>query len=495
MSDLNKLTLAEARDRLRAKEVTSVELTEACLAKIEASGALNAFVHKTPEIALEQAKAADARLAAGDAPAMCGLPVGIKDLFCTKGVPSQAASRILEGFLPQYESTVTQNLFDAGTVMLGKLNMDEFAMGSSNETSCYGNAVNPWRRGNDDTALTPGGSSGGSASAVAADLCLAATGTDTGGSIRQPAAFTGIVGIKPTYGRCSRWGVVAFASSLDQAGPMTKTVRDAAIMLGTMAGFDPKDSTSAELEVPDFEAMLTGDVKGKKIGIPREYHMDGMPEEIEALWAEGTAMLKAAGAEIVDISLPHTKYALPAYYVIAPAEASSNLARYDGVRYGHRAKLAAGDGITEMYEKTRAEGFGHEVQRRVMVGTYVLSAGFYDAYYNRARRVRTLIKRDFDEAFAAGVDAILTPATPSAAFGLGEMSEADPVQMYLNDVFTVTVNLAGLPGISVPTGVSKQGLPLGLQLIGRPWGEADLLNTAYALETAAGFVAKPGQWW
>ncbi|KUJ76981.1 glutamyl-tRNA amidotransferase [Ruegeria marisrubri] len=495
MSDLNKLGLAEARDALRKGETTSVELTEACLKAIDAADALNAFVHKTPEIALERAKAADERIKAGDAPAMCGLPIGIKDLFCTKGVPSQAASRILEGFKPEYESTVSQQLADAGAVMLGKLNMDEFAMGSSNETSVYGNAVSPWRRGNDDTQLTPGGSSGGSAAAVAADLCLAATGTDTGGSIRQPAAFTGITGIKPTYGRCSRWGIVAFASSLDQAGPMTKNVRDAAIMLEAMCGHDPKDSTSADIPVPNFEAMLTGDIKGKKIGIPKEYRMDGMPAEIEKLWADGAEMLRDAGAEIVDISLPHTKYALPAYYVIAPAEASSNLARYDGVRYGRRAQLAQGDGITEMYEKTRAEGFGHEVQRRVMVGTYVLSAGFYDAYYNRARKVRTLIKKDFEDVFAAGVDAILTPATPSAAFGLGEMTEADPVQMYLNDVFTVTVNLAGLPGISVPAGLDKQGLPLGLQLIGRPWEEGDLLNTAYALENAAGFVAKPGKWW
>ncbi|WP_406648828.1 Asp-tRNA(Asn)/Glu-tRNA(Gln) amidotransferase subunit GatA [Aliisedimentitalea scapharcae] len=495
MTELNKLSLAEARDLLRKGETTSVELTQSCLTAIDAADALNAFVHKTPEIALDRAKAADARLVQGDAPAMCGLPIGIKDLFCTKGVASQAASGILEGFKPEYESTVSQQLQDAGAVMLGKLNMDEFAMGSSNETSVYGNAVSPWRRGNDDAQLTPGGSSGGSASAVAADLCLAATGTDTGGSIRQPAAFTGITGIKPTYGRCSRWGIVAFASSLDQAGPMTKNVRDAAIMLEAMCGYDAKDSTSADLAVPNFEAMLTGDIKGKKIGIPREYRMDGMPAEIEKLWADGAAMLKAAGAEIVDISLPHTKYALPAYYVIAPAEASSNLARYDGVRYGHRATLEAGDGITEMYEKTRAEGFGDEVQRRVMIGTYVLSAGFYDAYYNRARRVRTLIKKDFEDVFAAGVDAILTPATPSAAFGLGEMTDADPVQMYLNDVFTVTVNLAGLPGVSVPAGLDTQGLPLGLQLIGKPWEEGDLLNTAYALETAAGFVAKPGQWW
>ncbi len=495
MGALNTLTIAEARDKLRGKEITSAELTEACLSEIEGAGALGAFVHNTADLAREQAKAADARLTEGDAPAMCGIPLGIKDLFCTKGVPSQAGSAILNGFKPEYESTVSQNLFDAGAVMLGKLNMDEFAMGSSNETSVYGNAVNPWRRGNDEAALTPGGSSGGSASAVAADLCLAATGTDTGGSIRQPAAFVGITGIKPTYGRCSRWGIVAFASSLDQAGPMTKSVRDAAIMLETMCGHDPKDSTSADIPVPNFEAMLTGDIKGKVIGIPREYRMDGMPGEIEQLWADGTAMLKDAGAEIRDISLPHTKYALPTYYVIAPAEASSNLARYDGVRYGHRAKMEQGDGITEMYEKTRAEGFGAEVQRRVMIGTYVLSAGFYDAYYNRARRVRTLIKKDFEDVFDAGVDAILTPATPSAAFGLGEMADADPVQMYLNDVFTVTVNLAGLPGISVPAGLDKKGLPLGLQLIGRPWEEGDLLNTAYALEAAAGFVAKPGKWW
>jgi aspartyl-tRNA(Asn)/glutamyl-tRNA(Gln) amidotransferase subunit A len=493
--DLATLTIAEARDRLRAGEFTAAELTEACLRASEAAGALNAFVHSTADIARAQAEAADARLRSGEAPAMCGIPIGVKDLFCTKGVASQAGSRILEGFLPEYESTVTRQLFEAGAVMLGKLNMDEFAMGSSNETSTYGNAVNPWRRGGDAAPLTPGGSSGGSAAAVAADLCLAATGTDTGGSIRQPAAFTGITGLKPTYGRCSRWGIVAFASSLDQAGPMTKTVRDAAIMLAAMAGHDPLDSTSADLAVPDFEAALTGDIRGKTIGIPREYRMEGMPEEIEVLWARGRDMLADAGARIVDISLPHTKYALPAYYVIAPAEASSNLARYDGVRFGHRARLAQGDGVTEMYEKTRAEGFGAEVKRRVMVGTYVLSAGFYDAYYNRARKVRALIKRDFDEAFAAGVDAILTPATPSAAFGLGEMSEADPVQMYLNDVFTVTVNLAGLPGIAVPAGLDAQGLPLGLQLIGRPWEEADLLNTAYALEEAAGFVAKPEKWW
>jgi aspartyl-tRNA(Asn)/glutamyl-tRNA(Gln) amidotransferase subunit A len=495
MSDLNKLTITDARDMLRAKEISAVELTEACLSAVEAGDALNAYSAKTPDIALEQARAADARLAKGDAPAMCGIPLGIKDLFCTKGVPSQAASKILTGFKPEYESTVTTQLWNAGAVMLGKLNMDEFAMGSSNETSHYGPAVNPWRRAGEDTPLTPGGSSGGSAAAVAADLCLAATGTDTGGSIRQPAAFTGITGVKPTYGRISRWGVIAFASSLDQAGPMTKTVRDAAIMLEAMSGHDPKDSTSVDLAVPNFEALLTGDIRGKKIGIPKEYHLDGMPEEIEVLWAQGAQMLRDQGAEVVDVSLPHTKYALPPYYVLAPAEASSNLARYDGVRYGYRAKLKQGEGITEMYERTRAEGFGPEVQRRVMIGAYVLSAGFYDAYYRRAQRVRTLIKQDFDKVYASGVDAILTPATPSAAFGLGEMADEDPVKMYLNDVFTVTVNLAGLPGVSVPAGLDKQGLPLGLQLIGRPWDEGDMLNIAYALENAAGFVSKPVKWW
>ncbi len=493
MTALNALTISDARDGLRRGDFTAMDLTDACLAAIEGAGALNAFVHHTPDIARTRASQADARLKAGDAPAMCGIPIGIKDLFCTEGVPSQAASRILQGFLPPYESTVSAQLRDAGAVMLGKLNMDEFAMGSSNETSTYGPVVNPWKV--DDRQLTPGGSSGGSAAAVAANLCLGATGTDTGGSIRQPAAFTGTVGLKPTYGRCSRWGIVAFASSLDQAGPMTRTVRDTAIMLGAMAGHDPRDSTSADLPVPDFESALTGDIRGKRIGIPKEYRMDGMPAEIEALWSQGADWLRAAGAEIVDISLPHTHYALPAYYVIAPAEASSNLARYDGVRYGYRAQLAQGDGITELYEKTRAEGFGPEVQRRVMVGTYVLSAGFYDAYYNRARKVRTLIKRDFDLAFEAGVDAILTPATPSAAFGLGEMADADPVQMYLNDVFTVPVNLAGLPGIALPAGLDTKGLPLGLQLIGRPWEEAPLLALADVLEQAAGFVSRPAKWW
>ncbi|MGI9391607.1 MAG: Asp-tRNA(Asn)/Glu-tRNA(Gln) amidotransferase subunit GatA [Boseongicola sp.] len=494
MSELNALTIADARDKLRAGDFSALELTESCLKAADAAAALNAVVNPTPEIALNQAKAADARLKAGDAPAMCGIPLGIKDLFCTKGVASQAASGILDGFTPEYESTVTTQLFDSGAVMIGKLNMDEFAMGSSNETSVYGNVISPWRRGNDDTAMTPGGSSGGSAAAVAADLCLGATGTDTGGSIRQPAAFVGITGLKPTYGRVSRWGIVAFASSLDQAGPMAKSVRDCGIMLQAMAGHDPKDSTSADLAVPDFEAMLTGDIRGQTIGIPKEYRMDGVPNEIETLWADGRAMLEDAGAKIVDISLPHTKYALPAYYVIAPAEASSNLARYDGVRYGHRARLGQGDGVTEMYEKTRAEGFGDEVKRRVMVGTYVLSAGFYDAYYNRARKVRALIKKDFEDVFAAGVDAILTPATPSSAFPLGQEFD-DPVQMYLNDVFTVTVNLAGLPGIAVPTGLDEQGLPLGLQLIGKPWEEGALMNVAQALEDRAGFVSKPAKWW
>ncbi len=489
----NSWTIAAARDALRKGEITAVDLTMSCLTAIDAGDGLNAFVHKTPDLALDQARAADVRLATGAAPSMCGIPLGIKDVFCTKGVPSQAGSNILKGFKPEYESTVTRKLFGDGAVMLGKLNMDEFAMGSSNESSCYGPAVNPWKV--DDILRTPGGSSGGSAAAVAADLCLGATGTDTGGSIRQPAAFTGITGIKPTYGRVSRWGVIAYASSLDQAGPMTKSVRDAAIFLQSMAGHDPMDSTSADLPVPDFEAALTGDIRGKKIGIPREYRIDGLPAELDALWSQGVAMMKDAGAEIVDISLPHTKYALPTYYVIAPAEASSNLARYDGVRYGHRAALASGDGITEMYEKTRASGFGPEVQRRIMVGTYVLSAGFYDAYYNRARKVRALIKRDFEQAFAAGIDAILAPIAPSSAFGLGEVGTTDPVEMYLNDVFTVTLNLAGLPGVAVPVGLDKKGLPVGLQLIGRPWEEGALLNHAYVLERAAGFVSKPQKWW
>ncbi len=493
MDAYNTWTIAEARDKLKARQITSEEITLSCISAIDDADALGAFVHKTPDEAIDQARSADLLLKQGDAPSLCGIPLGIKDLFACEGVPTQAASKILNGFKPEYESTVTKNLKNAGAVALGKVNMDEFAMGSSNETSVYGNAVNPWKFL--DKALTPGGSSGGSASAVAADLCLAAIGTDTGGSIRQPAAFTGIVGIKPTYGRCSRWGIVAFASSLDQAGPMCKSVRDAAIMLEAMCGFDQKDSTSSESPVPNFEAMLTGNIKNKTIGIPREYRLDGMSPQIESLWKDGADMLRSAGAEVVDISLPHTKYALPAYYVIAPAEASSNLARYDGVRFGRRAKLNAGESITEMYERSRSEGFGNEVKRRVMIGTYVLSAGFYDAYYNRARKVRSLIKKDFEDVFAAGIDAILTPTTPSAAFELGKLETADPVEMYLNDVFTVTVNLAGLPGISVPAGLNSEGLPLGLQLIGRPWEEGDLMNIAHTLESATGFVEKPVKWW
>ncbi len=495
MTALNRLTLAEARDGLRRKDFTSAEITADCLEAMEGAKALNAVTCPTPEKAMEMAKAADVRLAAGDAPDMCGLPLGIKDLFCTEGVQSQAASNILAGFLPPYESTTTAQLWRDGAVMLGKLNMDEFAMGSSNETSAYGPAISPWRRPGSNAPLTPGGSSGGSAAAVSADLCLAATGTDTGGSIRQPAAFTGIVGVKPTYGRVSRRGIVAFASSLDQAGPMTKTVRDAAIMLRAMAGHDPLDSTSADLPVPDFEAAIGADIRGKVIGLPREYRVEGMPAEIEPLWSKGRAMLEDAGAEVREISLPHTKYALPAYYIIAPAEASSNLARYDGVRYGARAKIRPGEGITALYERTRAEGFGAEVKARLLTGAYVLSAGYYDAYYLRAQKVRALIKRDFEEAFAAGVDAILTPATPSAAFALGEVGADDPVAMYLNDVFTVTVNLAGLPGVSVPAGTDAQGLPLGLQLIGRPWEEADMLSIARAIEERAAFSAKPERWW
>ncbi|MER2509840.1 MAG: Asp-tRNA(Asn)/Glu-tRNA(Gln) amidotransferase subunit GatA [Amaricoccus sp.] len=495
MSDLARLTIAEAREGLRSRRIGAAELTESCLDAITAATPLNAFSHVSPDRARVGAAAAQARLDAGEAPDLCGVPLGIKDLFCVEGLPAQAASNILEGFVPPYESSVTARLWERGAVCLGKLNMDEFAMGSSNETSAFGPVVSPWRRAGDAAPLTPGGSSGGSAAAVAADLCLGATGTDTGGSIRQPAALTGIVGVKPTYGRCSRWGIVAFASSLDQAGPMTKTVRDAAILLGAMAGHDPKDSTSANRPVPDFEAALVGDMRGKRIGVPKEYRIDGMPAEIEALWQRGAEMLRDAGAEIVEISLPRTKYALPAYYVIAPAEASSNLARYDGVRYGHRARIEAQEGVTEMYERSRAEGFGKEVRRRVMIGAYVLSAGFYDAYYLRAQKTRTLIRQDFEAAFSAGIDAILTPATPSAAFGLGEVGDGDPVQMYLNDVFTVTVNLAGLPGASVPAGVDKAGLPLGLQVIGRPWDEAGMLDVAYALEKASGFAAKPRKWW
>jgi len=491
MTDLTSLTLADARDRLRRREFSAAELANAHLTAMEKARALNAYVLETPDRARAMAQAADARLKAGDAGPLEGLALGVKDTFATKDVRTTAGSRILDDFLPSYESTVSANLWRDGAVMLGKLNNDEFAMGSSSETSFFGPTISPWRRKGANTPLVPGGSSGGSAAAVAARLCLGATGTDTGGSIRQPAAFTGIVGIKPTYGRCSRWGIVAFASSLDQAGPLARTVRDAAILLTSMAGHDAKDTTSVDQPVPDYEAALGKSIKGMKIGIPKEYRVEGMATEIEKLWECGAQWLKAAGAEIVAVSLPHTKYALPAYYIVAPAEASSNLARYDGVRYGLRVP---GRDVADMYENTRAAGFGKEVRRRIMIGTYVLSAGYYDAYYLRAQKARTLIKRDFEQVFAAGVDAILAPATPSAAFAIGEKGGADPIEMYLNDVFTVPVNLAGLPGISVPGGLSAEGLPLGLQLIGRSFGEETLFSLAHVVEQAAGRFS-PQQWW
>ena len=493
MTDLTTLTIAEARDKLRGKEISATELTDAYLSAIEAyNPVFNTYVAVTDDKAREMAKASDARLAKGEAGALEGIPLGIKDLYATEGVHTQAASHILDGFKPRYESTVTSNLWAQGAVMLGKLNMDEFAMGSSNETSYYGPVKNPWRANGSDAALTAGGSSGGSAAAVAARLAAGATATDTGGSIRQPAAFTGTVGIKPTYGRCSRWGIVAFSSSLDQAGPIARDVRDAAIMLAQMASVDPRDTTSIDLPVPDYEAALGRSLKGLRVGIPQEYRIDGMPSEIEALWQQGIDWLKDAGAEIVNISLPHTKYALPTYYIVAPAEASSNLARYDGVRYGLRVP---GRDIVEMYENTRAAGFGDEVKRRIMIGTYVLSAGYYDAYYVQAQKVRTLIKKDFEDVFHAGVDMILTPATPSAAFAIGDKElAADPVKMYLNDVFTVTVNMAGLPGIAVPAGLNGQGLPLGLQLIGRPFDEETLFAAAHAIEKQAGRF-EPTKWW
>ena len=491
MAELTSLTLAEARDGLRAKKFSAREIADGHLAAIEKAKGLNAYILPTPEKARAMAAESDKRIAKGEGRPLDGIALGIKDMFATEGVRTTACSKILDQFAPGYESTVTANLWRDGAVMLGKTNNDEFAMGSSNETSAFGAVTSPWRRKGSNAPLVPGGSSGGSAAAVAAELCLGATGTDTGGSIRQPAAFTGIVGIKPTYGRCSRWGIVAFASSLDQAGPFARTVKDAAILLRSMAGHDPKDSTSADLKVPDFEKAAGQSIKGRKIGIPKEYRVEGMSKEIEKLWEEGAAWLKAAGAEIVEISLPHTKYALPAYYIVAPAEASSNLARYDGVRYGMRV---AGRDMTELYEKTRAAGFGAEVKRRILIGTYVLSAGYYDAYYLRAQKVRTLIKRDFEAAFARGVDAVLTPTTPSAAFAIGEKSSGDPVEMYLNDVFTVTVNMAGLPGISVPAGLDGAGLPLGLQLVGRPFDEEALFSLGHVIEQAAGrFSPKP--WW
>ena len=491
MTELTSLSLAAARDGLRRREFSAAELAEAHLAAMEQARALNAYVLETPDRARAMAAASDVRLKAGDARPLEGLVLGIKDMFATKDVRTTAGSRILDNFVPTYESTVSANLWRDGAVMLGKLNNDEFAMGSSNETSSFGPVISPWRRKGANTPLVPGGSSGGSAAAVAARLCLGATGTDTGGSIRQPAALTGIVGLKPTYGRCSRWGIVAYASSLDQAGPFARTVGDAAILLASMAGHDPKDTTSADRPVPPYEAAVGRSIKGMKIGIPKEYRVDGMAAEIDTLWEQGAQWLRAAGAEVAEVSLPHTRYALPAYYIVAPAEASSNLARYDGVRYGLRAPARD---IVDMYQRTRADGFGKEVRRRIMIGTYVLSAGYYDAYYLRAQKVRTLIKRDFETVFATGVDAILTPATPSAAFGIGEKGAADPIEMYLNDVFTVTVNMAGLPGISVPAGLSSEGLPLGLQLIGRPFDEETLFSLGHVIEQAAGPFA-PERWW
>ena len=490
MTNLTDLTIAEARNGLTAKDFSASELTEAYIEAVEAARVLNAFVVETPELARDMAKASDERIASGTAGPLEGIPLGIKDLFATKGVHTQACSHILDGFKPPYNSTVTQNLFDDGAVMLGKLNMDEFAMGSSNETSYYGNVINPWRRDNSNAALVPGGSSGGSASAVSAHICAGATATDTGGSIRQPAAFTGTVGIKPTYGRVSRWGIVAFASSLDQAGPIARdscaTVRSCCSRWPVSM---PRTQLRSMFRCPDYQAALTGDVRGLRVGIPAEYRLDGMPEDIARLWQQGAEWLKARGAEIVEVSLPHTKYALPAYYIVAPAEASSNLARYDGVRYGLRVD---GDDIVDMYENTRAAGFGKEVKRRIMIGTYVLSAGYYDAYYVKAQKVRSLIKRDFDEAWNT-VDVMLTPATPSPAFAPGEIT--DPVQMYLNDIFTVTVNMAGLPGIALPAGLSEEGLPLALQLIGKPFDEETLFRTAHVIEQDAGFTARPDRWW
>ena len=490
MSDLTSLTLKGAIDGLASKRFSSEELTRAHSDAIEAARPLNAYVLETPDKALAMAKASDQRIAMGEAGPLEGVPLGIKDLYCTQGVRTTAGSRILEDFTPTYESTVTSNLWRDGAVMLGKLNMDEFAMGSSNETSAFGPVVNPWRARNSNQQLTPGGSSGGSAAAVAAGLCLGATATDTGGSIRQPASFTGTVGIKPTYGRCSRWGIIAFASSLDQAGPLAKTVEDAAILLRSMSGHDPKDSTSLPVDVPDFPSFVGKPVKGLRIGVPREYRVDNMPPEIDRLWQSGVEWLKDAGCEIVDVSLPHTKYALPAYYIVAPAEASSNLARYDGMRYGLRVD---GKTLTDVYEESRSHGFGEEVKRRILIGTYALSAGYYDAYYLKAQKVRRRIADDFDQAFGK-VDALLTPTAPSAAFALGE-SSADPVAMYLNDVFTVTVNLAGLPGISIPAGLDANGLPLGLQLIGRALDEGTIFSLAGALEKAADFKAQPEHWW
>ncbi len=488
MNELIKLNLSQARDKLLKKDFSSVELTSAFIKQMEETRGLNAFITETPELALEQAKASDKRIAAGSAGIMEGIPIGMKDLFCSKGTLTTAASKILSNFIPPYESTVSQNLKDAGAVSLGKTNLDEFAMGSANITSAYGPVENPWKKQGDNAKLVPGGSSGGSAAAVAARSCMAATATDTGGSIRQPAAFCGLVGLKPTYGRCSRWGVVAFASSLDQAGPMTHTIRDAAIMLEAMSGYDPKDATSIDISVPNYESLLTGNVKGLRVGIPKEYQVDGMRSEIMDVWHKGVEWLKQAGAEILDISLPHTKYALPTYYIIAPAEASSNLARYDGIRYGARIE---GEDLTDLYEKTRGQGFGNEVQRRIMIGTYVLSAGYYDAYFIKAQRVRRLITKDFTDAFQK-VDCILTPTTPTAAFSL-DNPPTDPVEMYMNDVLAVPANLAGLPALSLPGGLTSDGLPLGLQLVGKSFDEVTLLNAAQVIETAANFQGQVTQ--
>jgi len=486
MASLTGLTMAAALDGLAKKEFSSTELTGAYVAAVEQARHLNAYIVETPEQALDMAKASDARRAKGTAGAMDGLPLGIKDLYCTKGVQTTAGSHILEGFTPTYESTVTQKLWDAGAVMLGKLNLDEFAMGSANITSHFGNVESPWRKPGDNRPLVPGGSSGGSAAAVSAPAARAATGTAPGGSIRQPASFTGIVGLKPTYGRCSRWGIVAFASSLDQAGPMTRSVTDAAIMLGVMAGHDPKDSTSVDIAVPDYRAALEGSVKGLRVGIPKEYRVEGMPAEIEQQWQQGIDWLKAAGMVPVEVSLPHTKHALPTYYIIAPAEASSNLARYDGVRYGLRVE---GDTLDGLYENSRAAGFGAEVKRRVLIGTYVLSAGYYDAYYLKAQKIRTLIAEDFRKAYEQ-CDVILTPTSPSAAFAIGEKMD-DPVAMYMQDVFTVPANLAGIPGLSVPSGVSADGLPLGLQVLGKAFDEETVLKVGRVIEKAAAFSARP----
>ncbi len=493
MSDLTELGVAQLRDGIRTSKFSAREVADQFIVKVSKAKALNAFIVETPDHAMAAAREADEALARGEAlKPLAGVPIGMKDLFCTKGVQTTAASHMLEGFKPVYESTVSQNLWNAGAGMLGKLNLDQFAMGSSNETSAFGNVISPWRKSGSNAALAPGGSSGGSSAAISARLVPGATGTDTGGSIRQPAAFTGISGIKPTYGRCSRYGVVAFASSLDQAGPMARDVRDCAILLENMAGFDPKDSTSLNQPVPKWEEGLNGDLRGLKVGIPDEYLVDNMPSEIAALWQQGIDWVKDAGAEVVEVSLPHTKYALPAYYIIAPAEASSNLARYDGVRYGLR-DLPEGANLQEMYAATRAAGFGEEVKRRILIGTYVLSAGFYDAYFTQASKVRALIARDFDNAWAQ-CDLLLTPTAPSAAFALGEKS-ADPLAMYLNDVFTVPSSLAGLPAMSVPGGLDAGGLPLGLQIIGKPLDEQGVLNAGLAIEQRAGFVARPDAWW